>query len=371
MSNISLPNLKAIVADAYAVHAEREFGEAGTLAVTRLLDGIAQIFFHCPPDNLAQAIMIVASIEHSAVAPSLLIQGSTKSFHGAREAAVEIQTVARAKQCLVELNGDGKFLVTAIESDTLDIESILDSFIVYRYENETDRIRFRGYNRLIPKVHPSLKSSFAKPSHSGLEEALREYAAVASVSRCPKLAEVWEGGVNGPRLVLANRPESTMRDSLAYALSLWLGAEAAVRPEQNVDESKPVDIRIDWYGSAASALLEIKWLGRSTARKQSEAGSDFTDYAERRAREGSKQLADYLDRNERFDRNVKPIGYHVVFDARRKNVMGPGDSLSAADAFHFEHKEIHYDPDHHEIRDDFAPYVRFFMKPRRSQMLAA
>ena len=105
--------------------------------------------------------------------------------------------------------------------------------------------------------------------------------------------------------------------------------------------------------------------------KRSESGSDYTDYAEPRARAGSKQLADYLDRNERFDRNFKPIGYHVVFDARRKNVKGPNDNLPEKDAFHFEDVAINYNPNHFELRDDFAEYVRFFMKPRRSQLLAA
>ena len=56
-----------------------------------------------------------------------------------------------------------------------------------------------------------------------------------------------------------------MRDSLVHALQLVL-RDTSVRPEQNTDETKPVDIRVEWFASGASALIEIKWLGRSTAK---------------------------------------------------------------------------------------------------------
>lgn len=51
-------------------------------------------------------------------------------------------------------------------------------------------------------------------------------------------------GVDGPRLVLVNRPESIMRDSLIQALQLVL-RDANARPEHNTDETKPVDVRVE------------------------------------------------------------------------------------------------------------------------------
>jgi hypothetical protein len=57
--------------------------------------------------------------------------------------------------------------------------------------------------------------------------------------------DVWEDGVDGPRLVLVNRPESIRRDSLVQALRLLL-RDANARPEHNTDETEPVDIRVDW-----------------------------------------------------------------------------------------------------------------------------
>jgi hypothetical protein len=77
-----------------------------------------------------------------------------------------------------------------------------------------------------------------------------------------------------------------MRDSLIEAL-MYLLRDANARPEHNTDETKPVDIRVEWFASGAAALIEVKWLGRSTAvpRRPTTTGT-YTDYGPRRAQEG-------------------------------------------------------------------------------------
>ena len=150
------------------------------------------------------------------------------------------------------------------------------------------------------------------------------------------------------------------------ALQLVL-RDANARPEHNTDETKPVDVRVEWFASGASALIEVKWLGRSTAAsRQPSRGVTYTEYGPRRAQEGADQLADYLDREARHTSSTKTQGYLAVFDARRKGVQGPFDALSAADALHFANDLLDYDPDHAASRSDFAQPVRFFLNPRKS-----
>lgn len=157
-----------------------------------------------------------------------------------------------------------------------------------------------------------------------------------------------------------------MRDSLIQALQLVL-RDANARPEHNTDETKPVDVRVEWFASGAAALIEVKWLGRSTARSRSPAPEPtYTDYGPPRAQEGANQLADYLDREVRHSASTATRGYLVVFDARRRNVHGAADPLVEADAMHFANDILAYNPDHAQSRDDFALPVRFFLSPRRS-----
>jgi hypothetical protein len=114
-------------------------------------------------------------------------------------------------------------------------------------------------------------------------------------------------------------------------------------------------------------LIEVKWLGRSTARSRTPAPEPtYTNYGPPRAQEGADQLADYLDREMRHSDSTATRGYLVVFDARRRSVQGAADPLIEADAMHFANDVLNYDPDHSQSRDDFAPPVRLFLNPRRS-----
>lgn len=77
-----------------------------------------------------------------------------------------------------------------------------------------------------------------------------------------------------------------MRDSLIQALQLVL-RDANARPETNTDETKLVDVRVKWFTSGAAALIEVKWLGRSTARSRNPTPQPtYTEYGPPRAQEG-------------------------------------------------------------------------------------
>jgi hypothetical protein len=111
---------------------------------------------------------------------------------------------------------------------------------------------------------------------------------------------------------------------------------------------------------------------KSTAKSQDPTtGPTYTEYGSPRAQAGANQLADYMDREVRHSHAVAPMGYLVVFDARRRGCKGPADALAESDAMAFANDVIKLDPDHSKTRSDFASPVRFFLNPRKSHFKAA
>jgi hypothetical protein len=361
----SLENVQALATHAYISHAEAAFGAPGAAGIRELLNWVKLIYQRYPPEGVLGVLTIVLGIRSNPEAP--LTSGRRCNT------VADVGTfLAEAQQkCLVvEVFANGTFMVLD-GADDVDAKALAQSAIVYRLEASAERILAGIHDDLIPLISPVLRSNFAVPTLSGLEEALERYRGYALESRCRILKDIWELGVDGPRLVLVNKPEWMMRDSLVQALELTL-QDATVKPEQNTDETKPVDIRVTWFASGAIALLEVKWLGKSTAKSSGGTGEQkYTEYGGSRAQDGADQLADYLDREVRHSDATVPRGYLVVFDARRKGTKGRGDRLSAADAMAFSNEPLSFNPDHAKSRQDFAPPVRFFLNPRKSLFLAA
>ncbi len=135
--------------------------------------------------------------------------------------------------------------------------------------------------------------------------------------------------------------------------------DAEVRPEQNVSETQPIDIKITWTFAPKQALIEIKWLGKS----KHPDGKLATTYGPARAQNGAQQLADYLDMNEEAVPGHVVRGYLVVFDGRRRRLGRSATSIRESDGLYYQDKEIHYEPAHDKERDDFEKPVRFFVQP--------
>lgn len=362
---INLENVQALVRMAYLPHASEAFGEPGAHAITTLLDAVKLVYQRCPPESLRGTLTVMIAMNATPAAPSITAWGAPSAFQTYEELGIALAGAESGTHCLVELVAGGTFRFLQLGSD-IDLKAVATHALVYRYENGVDRILAKHHDDYVQKVSPILASNFANATLSSLEEALSRYSGFIRETKCRILAEVWEGGVDGPRLVLVNRPESIMRDSLIQALQLVL-RDANARPEHNTDETKPVDVRVEWFASGAAALIEVKWLGRSTARSRKPTPQPtYTEYGPPRAQEGADQLADYLDREVRHSVSNATRGYLVVFDARRRNVQGAADPLVEADAMHFANDVLHYDPDHAQSRDDFAQPVRFFLNPRRS-----
>lgn len=367
---INFESVQTLVKMAYLPHASDAFGDQGALAITKLLDAVKLIFQRYPPESLRGTLTVVLGMNTTPAAPLIAAWGIPKTFQRYEQLGTALAHAESRAHCLIELVSDGTFRFIQREID-IDLKTAAADALVYRYENGVDRILAKSHDDCVQKISPILASNFANATLNTLEEALSHYGEFARESKCRILAKVWEGGVDGPRLVFVNRPESIMRDSLIQALQLVL-RDANVRPEHNTDETKPVDIRVEWFASGAAALIEVKWLGRSTAiPRNSTTSVTYTEFGPGRAQEGADQLADYLDREIRHTASTSTRGYLVVFDARRKNVGGAADHLNQADAMHFANSDINFDPNHATSRSDFANPVRLFLNPRKSQFAAA
>ncbi len=236
-----------------------------------------------------------------------------------------------------------------------DINTIRPNGIIYKWEKNEEVILGKIEQRPLRK-NPYADSYFAIPTYKKLEIALEDYKVrFARVSNCPYLKDIW---FNNDRIYLKAGPEDLMRNSLHYFLYSQL-RDAEVRPEQNIDTSHPVDIKITWTLTNRLAIIEIKWLGRSL----NQSGDSLTqNYTQARAVSGADQLKDYLDSNKSFAPDKITIGYLVVFDGRRRRTDPIIHSISQDNAEYYKNREIEYNPDYSTTRTDFAKPVRFFME---------
>jgi hypothetical protein len=362
---INLENVQKIVSMAYLPHATDAFGDAGARSIVLLLDAVKLMFMRCPPESIVGTVTVLVGMSATPNSPVLGAFGVPTTPAGFEQIGLLLARAPPGHHCFLEMMPDGTYRYLQSATD-IDITAIAADALVYRYHDGVDRILAKGYDDYVVKVSPLALSNFAHPTLKNLEDALEYYSRYILETRCRILADVWEGGVDGPRLVLKNKPEALMRDSLVQALQFLL-RDANARPEHNTDETKPVDVRVEWFGSGASAMIEVKWLGRSTAVSRNAAsGPTYTEYGPRRAQEGADQLADYLDREARHTSSTTTRGYLAIFDARRKDVKGPADALTSANALHFLNDDLIYNPDHSMSRSDFATPIRFFLNPRKS-----
>ena len=369
LGRINVDSVKRLVSGAYVHRVVDAFGEEGETALEELLDTIKLVFEGFPPENLTQALTIMRPIDPGEDEIECMWNRAERVTNPTK-IGEWLRDLPDGKYPLILLGPDRSMRTTSSNVEP-DPAALARSSIVYRYHDRLDRILARTHDVAVEKVVPEFASNFANPAFDDLDEALDYYASIAEESRCFLLEDVWEGGVDGPRLVLVNKPERIMRKSLSQMLAIVL-RNASVRPEQNTDESKPVDIRVEWSASSSSSLIEIKWLGCATAKPRKESNEEtYTRYDANRAVRGANQLADYLDRERRFSRATALKGHLVVFDARRNHDRSdPHTLLEAECALRFARQEIEYSPDHSESRSDFAPPRRFFLRPRQSHFVA-
>lgn len=327
--------------------AQVAFGHAGAAAFSRLISGIIEIYSRHDPGSRSDplAVFVDATVMPSNAGPLLAsvasIDNLTNELQGAK---------------LVRLTGSRGVEVMALDLERLSALSA--TAIVYVFRSGGEKFLIAGQMYDVDNVVIGYPSAYCKPTFGTLKDALEDYRVRnAAYSTCYVLEEAW---ADPKRLRFRNKPEEIMRRSLTQFLRCVL-RDAHVRPEQNVDETHPVDIHVSFVNTTQHAIIEIKWLGKSV---KVDGDLDGTEYTQARAHAGAQQLAEYLDSTHQSSPHFGARGYLVVFDGRRRGLSATTTTLDAANGHHYATADITYNPDHASTRDDFEPPVRMFLYPK-------
>jgi len=324
-----------------------QFGKEGVEAAFHLMETAKALYRHLELERVGGRIVIFEAIEK-------------RQFDNASRAPrADFASLANrtVTDLTIEVDANG----TPYLRQGLDftIEELAESAVVYHWHGNGEEFLAGNDRKAVIRLDSVAKSQFAIPTLETLREALQRYA-VENIreSTCYIFDEVWSDKTN--KIFLKAGPEAMMRNSLTQFLRNRIGSDHEVWPEQNVDESHPVDIQVKpRFTSNRVMLIEIKWLGWSVA----EDGHVTVRHSQSRAQAGADQLAEYLDEKRRFAPTNVIHGYLVVIDCRRKNLAEGVTTISRADGLHFEDRELVFDPAHHSSRVDFDPPYRMFARP--------
>jgi hypothetical protein len=204
---LNVEAIKQLAAQAYISHAHDAFGIVGEKLIVKLLDNVKLIYNRCPPENISGTLTVIIGVDTTPLAPQLKSLGDPKKLSSYEDIGRVLIESDEHTHSIVEITNDGSFHFLNSITD-YDLFNLAQNSLVYRYEKNTDQILAKNHHDFVPKVSPLLLSNFASPTLSNLESSLEYYAThMAAESQCRILAKIWEGGVNGPRLVLVNRPE--------------------------------------------------------------------------------------------------------------------------------------------------------------------
>ena len=245
-------------------------------------------------------------------------------------------------------------------NEPYDISKILEKTFVYEYSNCQDVFITKEKRHFIPNVSGG-DSCFTISTYKELDEALTQYK--ISVAKCANCSLINKAIYDENRIFFNAGPEHFLRDSLYNFLNTRLrGDNIEIRPEQIVNTTRPVDIKVTWGNNSNHlALIEIKWLGKSIKKDPFELA---TSYTESRANDGAKQLVDYLEGNKVQVPNHNTVGYLVVYDLRRKKTNINTITINKENGLYYQNREIEYKPQYEILRDDFHKPIRFFIEPR-------
>jgi len=345
MAKISPQLLQKALEKSHYVLLHAAHGDAGVAAFKRLLEAIREIYKFVEPETTSDPIIIFHAIEGDDAPLPLSDSVLVTQAHALRNVAhgeIAIQALAH-----------GQFRVW--RGIKFDVKAIAQKTVVYRYHRFTEQFHTKNDQAEVINYVQGLPSVFAIPTFASLRDAIEHYGlTMARHSSCKILNKVWH---DQDRIFLKNASEYILRDSLTQYLKNVM-RDAEVRPEQVVDESHPVDIKVTWLFNNRLALIEIKWIGTS----RTDAGAILA-YQDARANQGAKQLAEYLDWNIQQAPVHITRGFLVVFDARRRALKPATVSVNTADGLHHQDVPIKFDPKYDELRKDFEKPARLFLEP--------
>ena len=331
------------------IKAQEVFGEEGVTRLKQLLNFLRIQGQFCRVNRKTQLTVFAPIGIHSELDEKRLVQAERilngKTINGVLDLAA------------IEIRPDGTaFLWKGNVNSPLQNQT---DAIVYSLVQEVEEFRIGEQCLTVDKFLPGAPSQFLLHHFDDLRKALLDYGhSLARHSTCPTLREAWQDPDR--RFWFGPGPEHRLRTSLSHYLRCCMRFDDYwVRPEQNIDESHPIDIKLTAQMSTREALIEIKWIGKS----RSGDGARFTaNYGESRANKGAEQLANYLDNHKRNSPASDTLGYLVVFDCRRHGVKASTKSLTAKQQCHFATREITYNPDYHSTRSDFEKPIRLFLE---------
>ncbi|MGM9337320.1 hypothetical protein [Streptomyces murinus] len=265
------------------------------------------------------------------------------------------------------MHNDGLLTVEVCDDDVFWVwkekyapEELARETVLYHYEpGKGEEFWVNGRLGEVP-ASVAFTKIFGISKFRELAECLEHYAVrLARSSQCRILASLWR---DDDRIVWKAGPESEMRDSLVqYLASTLREGNPDIRPESNVDDRNPVDIEVKWANSNRIAMIEIKWLGHSGVLGENPRIT--SSHAEKRAHDGLRQLAEYLDRTRERAATYDRRGYLFVFDGRRARVKDDTVTLPERDAWAFRDKIIQFDASI-AGRSDIADPIQCFCEPR-------
>ncbi|HYF32494.1 MAG TPA: hypothetical protein VD993_15325 [Chitinophagaceae bacterium] len=339
---------KAVAAEQYVPMILQDYGGDKGDLLAFFTDTITDIYRHLQYNTFKTVTIYTALAEESFLSrhvPSTIVINGYENLSPLRGDSIVIE---------VKPTGELQYLIDF----ELDIGLVRANAISYRFTKalEQEVIFGKASERRLRSI-PDADSYFAIQTYKDLDVALEDYSTkLARHSECAHLRDVW---FDESRIFFKARPEHILRDSLTQFLKGRV-RNSEVRPEQIVDRTHPVDIKVTWSLAPHLALIEIKWLGKSLMQR----GKSFKQiYNRQRALDGAKQLSDYLDENRRQAPVKTTKGYLVIYDGRRWGCNSTTTTVTRVNGLRYENDNIIYDPDYHSIRSDFARPIRFFLEP--------
>ena len=340
-------DLETFLENFYAAKVKEQFGTEGLRILADVMKAVRKVYQYIEPSCCNFPIFVFKTVNEKfqpiQIPPTYILEDYNQL----------VQIIDQ--ECVIQLAENE--LLHVWKNLGIAPASLSKFGVVYEYNNRIEYFHANNQTEPVPKISPSQASTFALNTFEELVEALENYKMKqVRYCSCPLLQEIW---YDQNRIFLKNKPEKIMRKSLTQFLKARLRSNVEVRPEQIVDESHPVDIKVTWYSTNRLALIEIKWLGNS----KMEDGRKGQAYRDFRANEGAKQLADYLDANLQQAPVHITRGYLVIIDCRRAKLKEDTITIDEENGIFFRDHEISFEPDYHKKRRDFEKPIRMFVEP--------
>lgn len=349
VAQINLDRLQALVTHEPLAIAGRQFGDPGSKRLKGILRFLKRCAHHSTVHETSE-ITVFALMQSDPLVERLRPQHASAFSFG-------VTVLGSIHRLVVEIRDDDTPFVW--NNLPPEVGSAIQTGIVYSLSQSVETFSIKGTSVAVPKVIEDAVSQFLLNHFTDLKRALRAYRdSMARTSKCHLLREAW---ADDNRLWFDTEPEYRLRKALHnYLYSFLRFDDIDLREEQNVDDSHPVDIKILWRMENRTAIIEVKWIGKSI---RLETKKITATYGDARARTGAKQLAGYLEKHRQEAAKEDTRGYLVVFDCRRKRLETSATGIERAEGLYYKDREIRYHPEFHKRRQDFEEPLRMFLEP--------